>query len=405
MRILVSNVGSTSLKFKLFAMPQEEVLCTAKVERVGSETAIYQYTNEATGWTRREESIPVRSYAQGIELFLKDMVHEDHGAAKSVGEICGVGFKTVVAKGCDGVCELTDRVLEAMRDYLFIAPAHNGPYLTAIGEFNRILPGVPKVGVFETAYHATIPLKYRVYGIPYEWTQQYGLMRKGYHGASFGYIAEQACRDGQWRKIIGCHLGGSCSVCAIQDGKSFDDSFGFSLQTGLIHANRCGDADPYLFPFLMNEGLEQDEIIAGLSKRGGLLGISGVSNDLREIEAAADAGNQRAQLAIEVFVTGVIRYIGAFYAELGGLDKLVFTGGIGENSARIREKICGALPHLGIRLDPERNRALRGEGYISAEDSPVRVHVIPANEELGVARQTYRRILSGQDLRLGTEPC
>ena len=405
MRILVSNVGSTSLKFKLFAMPQEVVLCTAKVERVGSETAIYQYTNEVTGWKRREEGIPVRSYADGIARFFEDVTDREHGAAKDVSQICGVGFKTVVAKGYDGVCELTDRVMNAMRDYLFIAPAHNGPYLMAIGEFNRILPGVPKVGVFETAYHATIPLKYRMYGIPYEWMEKYGIMRKGYHGASFTYIAEQACADGAWRNIIGCHLGGSCSVCAIQDGKSFDDSFGFSLQTGLLHANRCGDTDPYLFPFLMNEGLEQEEIIAGLSKRGGLLGISGVSNDLREIEAAADAGNRRAQLAIEVFVAGVIRYIGSFYAELGGLDKLVFTGGIGENSARIREKICGALPHLGIKLDRKKNQSLRGEGYISAEDSPVRVHVIPANEELGVARQTYRRILSGKDLSLEAELC
>ena len=405
MQILVSNVGSTSLKFKLFDMPQEEVLCTAKVERVGSETAIYQYTNEMTGWKRKEDSIPVLSYADGIELFLKDMTDAEHGAAKDIGEICGVGFKTVVAKGCDGVYELTDRVLDAMRDYLFIAPAHNGPYLTAIGEFNRVLPNAPKVGVFETAYHATIPMKYRMYGIPYEWVEKYGITRKGYHGASFTYVAEQARADGAWRNIIGCHLGGSCSVCAIQDGKSFDDSFGFSLQTGLLHANRCGDTDAYLFPFLMNEGLSEDEIIQGLSKSGGLLGISGVSNDLREIEAAADAGNKRAQLAIDVFVAGVIRYIGSFYAELGGLDKLVFTGGIGENSARIREMICSALPHLGIQLDREKNNSLRGEGYISADDSPVRVQVIPANEELGVARQTYRRILNGKDLVVETPTC
>lgn len=398
MHILVSNVGSTSLKFKLFSMPEENVLCTAKVERVGSETAIYQYTNELTGWKRKEESIPVPSYAAGIELFLKDMTDPEHGAAGDISEVCGVGFKTVVAKGCDGVYELTDRVLDAMRDYLFIAPAHNGPYLTAIGEFDRVLPGVPKVGVFETAFHASIPMKYRMYGIPYEWVERYGITRKGYHGASFTYVAEQARADGDWKNIIGCHLGGSCSVCAIQDGKSFDDSFGFSLQTGLLHANRCGDTDPYLVPFLMNEGMDQEEIIAGLSKKGGLLGISGVSNDLREIEDAADKGNKRAQLAIEVFTAGVIRYIGSFYAELGGLDKLVFTGGIGENSAKVREMICGALPHLGIKLDREKNNALRGEGYISADDSPVKVQIIPANEELGVARQTYRRILSGEDI-------
>lgn len=400
MQILVSNVGSTSLKFKLFSMPDAEVLCTAKAERIGMDDAIYEYKNERTGKRRKEECISIKSYASGIHLFLRDMLNSQWGAVRSVDSIGGIGFKTILAKGRNGVYELTEEVLQNMKEFLFIAPAHNGPYLTAIDEFNSVLPDIPKVGVFETAYHATIPKRFRMYGIPYEWYEKYGIMRMGYHGASFTYLAEQARRDGEWKNMIGCHLGGSSSVCAIRDGKSYDDSFGFSLQTGLLHANRCGDTDPYLFPFLLDQGMSQEEIIEGLSKKGGLLGLSGVSNDLREIEIAARKGNERARLAIDVFVVGIIRYIGSFYAELGGLDKLIFTGGIGENSAYIREQVCSSLFHLGIRLDKEANQALRGEGYISAKDSAVSVQVIPANEELGVALQTYQRILSGKDIEV-----
>ena len=403
MKILVSNVGSTSLKFKLYEMPQETLLCTARAERIGSDTAAYAYKNEVTGRTHTETAVSIRSYTDGIRKFMTDAADDKQGVLSEVSEICGIGFKTILAKDHSGVYALTEEVLEAMRKVLFIAPAHNGPYLAAIGEFDGLLPNAEKVGVFETAYHATIPLRHRMFGIPYEWYERYGLMRMGYHGASFTYLSQQAYQNGKYPRIIGCHLGGSCSVCAILDGKSFDDSFGMSLQTGLLHANRCGDTDAYIFPFLENEGLTQKEIMDGLSKRGGLLGISGVSNDLRDIEAAATDGNERAKLAIDVFVTGILRYIGAFYAELGGLDKLVFTGGIGEHSATIRSRVCHALQHLGILLDDEKNNNLQGEGSISTEDSPVLIEVITANEELGVARKTYERIVTGKDLTVENE--
>ena len=392
MQVLVSNVGSTSLKFKLFSMPEDQVLCEARIERVGSDMAIYQYKNTLTGWSAKQEGLQVKSYAEGIKLFLKDMTDGSHGAAQSVSEVKGVGFKTVLAKGYNGVYELDAPVLKAMQDFLFIAPAHNTPYLSAIEEFRKIMPDVPMVGVFETAFHATIPLKNKMYAIPYEWYEKYQIARMGYHGASFSYIAQKSQEDGDFSRVIGCHLGGSCSVCAIKDGRSYDTSFGFSLQSGIPHANRCGDTDAYLIPFLMNEGLSQDEILDGLSKRGGLLGVSGVGNDLREIEAAAAEGNERARLAIDVFVVSVLRYIGSFYVELGGLDKLVFTGGIGENSVQVRARICEALAHIGVVLDTKANRELKGEGYISASGSAVKVQVIAANEELGVARQTYQCI-------------
>ena len=389
MKVLAANVGSTSLKFKLFEMPEETALCEAKIERVGSrDKAIFAYGSLVTGKHYRLEGQCIPDYTTGIRMFLEALVSGEYGVIKSGGEIDRIGFKTVLSKGFYGVHELTDAVMDGMRDYLFIAPVHNAAYLEAIGQFNNLLPDVPKIGVFETAFHTTIPIERRIYGVPYEWYEKYGLMRMGYHGASHGYIAQESCAYGKAGRVISCHLGGSCSVCAIQDGRSVDTSFGFSLQSGLIHANRTGDADPYMIPFLQSEGLSAEEIEDGLSKHGGLLGISGVSNDMRDLQSAAESGNERARLAVDAFVSGIIKQIGAFYAELGGLDQLVFTGGIGEHSAFVRNAVCSQLRHLGIELDEEKNSASESGGVVSAAGSAVLVTVIPANEELGVARET-----------------
>lgn len=389
MKVLAANVGSTSLKFKLFEMPEETALCEAKIERVGSrDKAIFAYGSLVTGKHYRLEGQCIPDYTTGIRMFLEALVSGEYGVIKSVGEIDRIGFKTVLSKGFYGVHELTDAVMNGMRDYLFIAPVHNAAYLEAIGQFDSLLPDVPKIGVFETAFHTTIPTERRIYGVPYEWYEKYGLMRMGYHGASHGYIAQESCAYGKAGRVISCHLGGSCSVCAIQDGRSVDTSFGFSLQSGLIHANRTGDADPYMIPFLQSEGLSAEEIEDGLSKHGGLLGISGVSNDMRDLQSAAESGNERARLAVDAFVSGIIKQIGAFYAELGGLDQLVFTGGIGEHSAFVRNAVCSQLRHLGIELDEEKNSASESVGVVSAAGSAVLVTVVPANEELGVARET-----------------
>lgn len=389
MKVLAANVGSTSLKFKLFEMPEETALCEAKIERVGSrDKAIFAYGSLVTGKHYRLEGQCIPDYTTGIRMFLEALVSGEYRVIKSVGEIDRIGFKTVLSKGFYGVHELTDAVMDGMRDYLFIAPVHNAAYLEAIGQFNNLLPDVPKIGVFETAFHTTIPIERRIYGVPYEWYEKYGLMRMGYHGASHGYIAQESCAYGKAGRVISCHLGGSCSVCAIQDGRSVDTSFGFSLQSGLIHANRTGDADPYMIPFLQSEGLSAEEIEDGLSKHGGLLGISGVSNDMRDLQSAAESGNERARLAVDAFVSGIIKQIGAFYAELGGLDQLVFTGGIGEHSAFVRNAVCSQLRHLGIELDEEKNSASESVGVVSAAGSAVLVTVVPANEELGVARET-----------------
>ncbi len=390
MKVLVCNAGSTSLKFKLFQMPGDQVLAEGKVERVGShDSAIYHF-KKPDGYKIYREGLCIPTYTQGIQMFLDCLLDQEKGVLKSLNELERVGFKTVLSKGHYGIHELTPAVLKGMEDYLVVAPAHNIPYLEAIRQFQVLTPQAMLVGVFETAFHTTIPLERKMYGIPYEWYEKYGIERLGYHGASHGYVADTLTEMyGSTGKAISCHLGGSGSLCAIDNGKSVDTSFGLSLQAGLIQSNRNGDMDPFIIPFLEKEGLSLDEILEGLSKRGGLLGISGVSNDLRLVEEAADQGNSRAALAIDVFCNGIIRYIGSYYAELGGLDHLVFTGGIGEHSATVRQKVCDSLKHMGIWLDLAKNLSYTENALISVPDSPVAIHVIPANEELGVARKTY----------------
>ena len=395
MKVLVCNAGSTSLKFKLMEMPQETVLCEAKVERVGSESsAIYAYTNLIGNIKELRENLNVPNYGAGIRLFLDSMTSPESGVLDSVAELGGIGYKSVLSKGFYGVHELTEDVMQGMRDHLFIAPVHNTAYLEAITQFQGILPEVPMIGVFETAFHTTIPQERRLYSVPYEWYEKYGIMKMGYHGASHEYVAQQAKSFGKTEYVISCHLGGSCSICAIHNGKSVNNSFGFSLQTGVMHANRCGDIDPYIIPYLVDQGMEIGEILRGLSSNGGLLGMSGVSNDLRDIILAKKEGNERAGLAVDAFVNNIVHYIGAYYAELGGLDQLVFTGGIGENSDEVRGMVCNAVRHMGILLDVEANASSKA-GVISRPDSKVVVSVIPANEELGIARRTYDVVRDG----------
>ena len=391
MKILICNAGSTSLKFKLYDMPAEEVLASGGVERVGStDDAIYKYDNASRGVSLREEKQSVPDYETGIRRFLSDLTDAERGAIGSVADIDRVGFKTVLSRGYYGVHELTEPVLQGMRDMYAAAPAHNGPYLAAIEALRAVLPEAMFVGAFETDFHRTIPLDRCVYGVPYEWMEKYGVRRMGYHGASHSYVASLLNEwEGKKYRAISCHLGGSGSICAIENGESRDSSFGFTLQTGLIHNNRVGAMDADIIHYLRAQGLSDEEIEHGMTKDGGLKGISSVSGDLRYVLEAAEAGNERAKLAVDVYVTGIIRYIGAFAAELGGLDCLAFTGGIGENSAVIRKMVCERLEYMGVRLSARRNTKEKGDRSISKKRSKVRVYVIAANEELGVARKTY----------------
>ena len=388
MLILVCNAGSTSLKYKLLDMPAGNVFAEGREERVGSENSTYLFR---IGERVLSGTIPILTYRDGIELFLKEL--------DCIDTINAVGFKTVLSRNYRGVHLITEEVIGSMEEWNSVAPAHNPPYIEAIRVFQKLLPSVPLVGVFETAFHQTIPEYARVYPGKYEWYSEYGFQKLGYHGASHSYIAQYVEEDlgtNEYR-LISCHLGGSGSICAIKDGKSLESSFGFSLQTGLPHSGRSGDIDPYVVPFLMqNAGLTADEVYQSLGKESGLKGLSGVSGDLRDIEEAALAGNKRAALAIDVYCYSIIKYIGSWYAVLGGLDYITFTGGIGEHSALVRDKVLERVAHLGIRLDEQKNR--ENATVISTPDSPVKVMVIPADEELVVARKSYNLLEKEQNI-------
>ncbi len=395
MKILISNAGSTSLKFKLYEMPEETVLCTGRVERVGSDDAIFAYTRETDGKREDKTGLNIPTYTEGIDLFIRYMLDADFGVIGSVSEVEAVGFKTVAAKGFYGIHIIDDKVLQAMDDFLSIAPAHNAAYREAIGCFRGMLPDTTFVGVFETAFHRTIPLKRKLYSVPYEWYEKYGVEKLGYHGASHSYAASVLTEMlGSTGRAVTCHLGGSCSLCAVEDGKSVDTTFGMSLQTGLPQNNRSGDLDPYIIRYLETMGLTEDEIFAALTKESGLLGVSGVGRDLRYLMDAAGSGNERAALAVEMFIESILHYIGAYAAKMGGLDNIVFTGGIGENSVYVREEVCKKLGFMGLTLDREKNKAAVGNGVqrITAECSAVKAFVIPANEELVVVRKTFEAI-------------
>jgi acetate kinase len=390
MKILVCNIGSTSLKYQLFEMPAETVLGRGRIERVGASVSPLQYGTERGAM---EKEIPIPTYRDAVQTALDLLTSREHGCLSRLDDIAGVGFKTVLAGDVTGSVLLTDDVLAKMEEYAPVAPSHNPPYVRAIQIFRDLLPQTPLVGVFEPHFHVTMPEYASVYGIPYDWTTTLGVRRYGFHGASHHYIAERVPQllgvPSDSLKIISCHLGGSSSICAIRAGKSLDTSMGFSAQSGLLMARRNGDFDVFAIPYLLSKGLTLEDIFDGLSRNGGLLGISGVSEDMRDLEAAAAQGNTRAELAIEAFVYGAKKLIGSYVAALNGVDALAFTGGMGERGANVRARICRDLDALGIYLDDERNAACVGtEGVISPEEARVNVLVIPANEEIIVARET-----------------
>jgi acetate kinase len=390
MKILVCNAGSTSLKFKLYELPECTILAQCKIERIGSkDDGLFSYENFLNGKTRQEKDLCLPEYRTGVDMFLTCLVSPEWGAVGTIVEIDRAGFKATLSKGYFGVHELTDDVLDGMRAWLPLAALHNTAYIEVIETMRGALPEAVFVGAFEPNFHRNIPLARKLYGVPWEWYEKHGVHRLGYHGASHGYIADVLNKKGSGYKAISCHLGGSSSVCAIKDGESIDTSFGMSLQSGLIHATRTGDMDCDLFEFLRGEGLSDAEIHDGFVNKGGLLGISGISGDMRYIEDAAKNGNERAALAIDVFVNGIVHYIGAFFVDLGGLDYLVFTAGIGEKSPLIRRLVCEKLAVLGVRIDKDKNENTKGYQDISEKESRVAVLVIPADEELGIARRTF----------------
>jgi len=369
------------------------VLARGGVERIGSRES--RCFVEAGG-KRHEAELETRDHAVAVKLCMKQLA--ENQCLESPRELAAIGFKTVHAQGLTGVHRVDERVLAAMEAYADVAPAHNPPYVKAMRLLAKELPELPLVAAFETGFHQDIPDAQRLYAVPKEWTKKYGIQRHGFHGASHAYIAERTAKllNKPNAKIISCHLGGSSSLCAIKDGKSAATSMGMSPQSGLPQNNRVGDFDPFALPVLMRAtGKTLQQILDDLANRSGLLGLSECGNDLRDIEEAAGKGDPPAQQAMDVYVASIRHYLGAYLLLLNGADAIVFTGGIGENSASIRSAVCAHLDWFGIMLDPIRNDNAKGEMAIHAANSRVQLWIMPTNEELIVARHA-KKLLAGE---------
>ena len=389
MKILVANLGSTSFKYRLFDMDTEAQLARGGIERIGQDAEGACFVE--IGDQRVEVTQRVADHAAAVQICLDQLTDRQSGCLESVEEVAAIGFKAVFAGKLSGVRIVDDVLLEAMESLSDVAPAHNPPYVRAMRQLREAFPDMPLVAALETGFHETIPAEWRSYAVPYEWREDLGIQKWGFHGASHRYIggriAELVGRDDL--KVISCHLGGSNSLCAMQNGVSIANSLGMTPQTGLPHNNRVGDFDPFALPLLIRKtGKSLEELLEELSSRSGLLGMSGLSGDVRDLEEAAAGGHDRADLALNVFTAEIRRYLGGYLVALGGADAIVFTGGIGENSVRIRRHVCAGLDFAGIRLNQSRNEQVNGECRISADDSQADIWVVPTNEELVVARQT-----------------
>lgn len=392
MKILVINCGSSSLKYQLIDMETEELMAKGLVERIGIEGS--RIKHETIGKEKKTIETPMQDHKRALELVMESLTNEEYGAIKSLDEIDAVGHR-VVHGGEDFAQSviIDEKVLKGIEDNVEIAPLHNPPNIMGIKACQRLLPNVKQVAVFDTAFHQTMPAESYIYALPYEYYEKYKIRRFGFHGTSHKYITNRAAemlgKDVNDVNLITCHLGNGSSICAVKNGKSIDTSMGFTPLEGLAMGTRCGDLDPAILPFLMEkENLSTDEINTLINKKSGVLGISGVSSDFRDIEAARDEGNKRAKLALDIFEKRVRGYIGSYMTELDHVDAIVFTAGVGENSIEMRESIVNGLKSLGIKIDTERNNVRGEDKLISADDSSIKIFVIPTNEELMIARDT-----------------
>ena len=394
MKVLVANLGSTSFKYRLFDMSTEEQLARGGIDRIGLEDSncsveIGDYSDERVA--------NITDHAAAVTLCLEQLSDPEHGCLKDASELKGIGFKAVFAGKLSGVRVVDDTLLTRMEELADVAPAHNPPYAKAMRQLRQAFPSIPLVAALETGVHETIPPEIRAYAVPFEWQDKYETKRWGFHGASHRFIGGRIGEmlDNDDLKVVSCHLGGSNSLCAQRGNKSQANSLGMSPQTGLLHNNRVGDFDPYALPLLMRlSGKSMQELLDEMSTNGGLLGLSGLSSDVRDLEEAASNGHERADFALKVFVASIRQYLGSYLVVLGGADAIVFTGGIGENSQGIRREVCTDLDWAGITLDEEKNGAVErdAEVCISTDDSRTQIWVVPTNEEIVVARQTVEAV-------------
>lgn len=390
-KILVINTGSSSLKFKLFDYDDLSLIANGLVERIGEEEQRFKINYNDV---KKKQAVEASDHKTAFKIVIDNLLDPDHGLMKDISEIRGVGHRVVHGgETFSSTVVIDEPVIEKMRECIPLAPLHNPPNLTGIEAAEELLSDVPHVGVFDTAFHQSLQPHAYLYGLPYELYKKHHIRRYGFHGTSHKFVSKKLLeildRDAIGIKVVTCHLGNGSSLTAVKDGKSIDTSMGMTPLEGVVMGTRAGDMDPAVVTFLMEkEDLTPQQVDKLMNKKSGMLGLSGISNDFRDIWAAADEGNRRAQLALEVFCYRIKKYIGAYAAAMGGLTDVIFTAGIGENDYRVREKICQGLEFLGIKLDPDLNRGKKSQRKISSDDSRVRVWVIPTDEELMIARET-----------------
>ena len=395
MKILVLNCGSSSLKYQLINMENEEVLASGKYERIGEDEAFI--THKVNG-KKIEIKHPAKTHEEAIDFTLKQLIHPEYKVIDNLDEISAIGHRLVHGgEKINKSVVITDEVVDVLKECIDLAPLHNPAGIIGIEACKKVMPGKPMVGVFDTAFHQSIPKERYIYPIPYEYYKKYGIRKYGFHGTSHMYVSQRLAKivgkDIKELKIVTCHLGQGSSICAVQGGKSVDTSMGLTPLAGIPMVTRSGDLDPSVVTFIMKkENLNAEEVENILNKKSGVQGISGLAPDFREIEAASYGDNERAEIAMEKFKYEIASYIAKYGVAMNGIDYIVFTGGVGENQINIRKGICEKLEFLGVKLDVEANNIRGEEKEISSKDSKIKVYVVPTNEELMIAKETERLV-------------
>ncbi|PIK27517.1 acetate kinase [Bacillus pumilus] len=390
-KIIAINAGSSSLKFQLFDMPEETVLTKGLVERIGMDNSIFTISVDGE---KKTEITDIPDHAVAVKMLLEKLT--EFNIIKDFNEIDGVGHRVVHGgeKFSDSVL-LTDEAIDEIDQLSELAPLHNPANVVGIKAFKQILPDVPAVAVFDTAFHQTMPEQSYLYSLPYDYYKNFGIRKYGFHGTSHKFVTERAAellgRPLEELRLISCHLGNGASIAAVEGGKSIDTSMGFTPLAGVAMGTRSGNIDPALIPFIMEKtGHTAEEVLSTLNKKSGLLGVSGLSSDLRDIEEATEEGNDRAEVALDIFASRIHKYIGSYAARMNGVDAIIFTAGIGENSSEVRARVLRGLEFMGVYWDPSLNNMRGEEAFISYPHSPVKVIVIPTNEEVMIARDVMR---------------
>lgn len=391
MKILILNAGSSSLKYQLIDMDGEKLLAKGLVERIGIEGS---HINQKANGQVFVATAPMANHTEGIQWMLKALLDPEKGALKSMDEIGAVGHRVLHGgERFTASVLVNDEVKEAIKANIPLGPLHNPANLMGIEACEKVMPGTPNVAVFDTAFHQTMPPKAYLYGVPMEYYEKLHVRRYGFHGTSHRYVSKRVCEflgvDRSKTRVITCHLGNGSSMCAVENGKCIDTSMGITPLEGVIMGTRSGSMDPAVVQYICNnEHISVDEMLTICNKKSGLLGISGLSSDMRDIDKAADEGNERANIARDMLVYGIRKYIGSYAAAMNGVDVIVFTAGIGENNCALRERVMQGFEYLGAKLDPAKNAGCREEAVISTDDSKVKICVIPTDEEIVIARDT-----------------